>query len=380
MSATSKIEWTDASWNPVRGCSIVSKGCTNCYAMKQAHRFAGVGQAYEGLTQMTRGGPVWNGQVRLVPELLDWPLRRRKPSRVFVNSMSDLFHEDVPDEFILQVFDVIRQCQNGWTSRIGGEHGKLVSAHTFQILTKRPARMLDFCTRLRFAQNDGRGLYLAKELPHNGFNPMPALKNLWLGVSVEDQAAADERIPLLLQTPAAVRWISAEPLLGPLNLHLEKGWCRHCNVMTSGAIEGHCMDPNSPCFSAEMFMQDAIAWVVAGGESGPGARPSHPNWFRSLRDQCAAAGVPFFFKQWGAYHPAAEHDHVAQQCKATPEAVHVNGGREFRPAEQFRLIAGGTPGWAAMCNLGKRAAGRLLDGIEHNEYPASPLTTTKESP
>lgn len=172
---STKIQWTDETWNPVRGCSLVSAGCANCYAMKQAHRFGGTDKPYEGLTEIGPQGPRWTGKIRLVPEALWEPLHWKTPRRIFVNSMSDLFHKDVPDHFLAQVGEVIQQAQ-----RFG---------HTFQILTKRPQRMRDY-------------------LQKNGRTP---LHNAWFGVSVEDQATADERIPLLLQTPAATRFISVEP-------------------------------------------------------------------------------------------------------------------------------------------------------------------------
>jgi protein gp37 len=345
MGDNSTIEWTDATWNPVRGCSIVSKGCTNCYAMRQAHRSSGEGAAYAGLTKATRGGPVWTGAIRLVPELLNQPLRWKRPRRIFVNSMSDLFHEAVPDEFILQVFDVMRQCENGWTGRIGGDGGTLVASHTFQILTKRSARMLDFCARLRFAQNDGRGLYLASDLSHNGFNPMSALRHVWLGVSVEDQAAADERIPLLLQTPAAVRWISAEPLLGPIDLH-------DVATLAPDHIERHAWR--------------LLDWVVAGGESGPGARPMHPDWARNLRDQCSEFGIAFFFKQWGAFRIGEFDRHHDVSIRWQDGAREWYGdGADIKYSESWlddKVIA-----WPAS----KKSTGRLLDGRTHDEYPAA---------
>lgn len=377
MSDTSKIEWTDATWNPVRGCSIVSKGCTNCYAMKQARRFSGAGGPYDGLTRMTRGGPVWSGKVRLVPELLNQPLRWRKPRRIFVNSMSDLFHEDVPDEFIDKVFAVMGTCH--W--------------HTFQVLTKRPQRMLGwFSERWQPApEQSQRDLYeaqvsLAKRC---GINAMPAFHldttgedrfdqvyaaldsvprcvdtdddrlwangksnvmarawpfhNVWLGVSVEDQAAADERIPLLLQTPATMRWISAEPLLGPIDLD---------SAQVDGIHALGCGDQGCNCGNR------GLDWVVTGGESGPKARASHPDWFRSLRDQCKAAGVPFFFKQWGEWAPIG-----------TLEETKAAGAKRalLFPALDYCFL-----------RVGKKASGRQLDDIEHNEYPASPFTTTKE--
>lgn len=265
MSLNSAIEWTDATWNPVRGCSIVSPGCTNCYAMKQAHRFSGPGKPYAGLTKMTKGGPVWTGKVTLHPELLDWPLHRRKPSRIFVNSMSDLFHEDVPDDFIDQVFENMGACDD------------LGRGHIFQVLTKRAVRMQNYMnTRAHRAWN-------LRRIDREAFPP----RNVWLGVSVEDQVRADERIPLLLRTPAAVRWISAEPLLGPIS------------------FEGCWVEYADPAIHENWL--ERLNWVVVGGESGPGARSFDIAWARSLRDQCKAVGVPFFLKQLGRY-PFSDRD------------------------------------------------------------------------
>lgn len=263
MSATTKIEWTRGddgiagkTWNPVRGCSIVSPGCVNCYAMKHAHRFSGPGKPYEGLTKQTKAGPQWTGKVRLVVDALLEPLSWRKPRRVFVNSMSDLFHEAVPDVFIERVFSVMA----------------LAERHTFQVLTKRPGRMADWFRARRFdvkgyailqTENVGECLYA---------HPWP-LPNVWLGVSCENQQTADERIPLLLQTPAAVRFVSAEPLLGPIDFH-------------------------SPVL--EVDSDDYIDWVIVGGESGSGARPMDVAWARSIVRQCQAAQVPVFVKQLGS--------------------------------------------------------------------------------
>ena len=279
MADQSKIEWTDATWNPVRGCAIVSPGCTNCYAMKQAHRFSGPGKPYDGLTKLTKGGPVWTGKVRVVPELLREPLRWKRPRRIFVNSMSDLFHEDVPDEFIGAVFGVMAQCPQ----------------HTFQVLTKRATRMLAWFTEEEPQHASLREwcFYAARDLAGKEWMPIAPwtqrwpLRNVWLGVSVEDQRRADERIPLLLQTPAAVRWISAEPLLGPISF--EGCWIKY----------------KDPAIHENWL--ERLDWVVVGGESGHRARPFDVSWARSLRDQCKALGVPFFLKQLGRY-PFSDRD------------------------------------------------------------------------
>lgn len=309
MSRT-KIQWTDETWNPIRGCSLVSAGCANCYAMKQAHRFSGPGRPYEGLTEIGPQGPRWTGPVRLVPEVLDLPLRWKKPRRIFVNSMSDLFHEDVPMEFIAAVFGIMAARPD----------------HIFQILTKRPERMRGWFSWL--ADRGGLGPYIRsiradgdRTLP-NFFNavakteivrgerhrslddpwmrvlnaaaccgPNP-LDNAWLGVSVEDQQTADKRIPLLLQTPAAVRWVSVEPLLGPTTLR--------------------CLNPIDDFYTDALDTPDRsrrLNWVVCGGESGPNARPCDIGWIRSIVEQCRGAHVPCFVKQFGSRpYQSPKHD------------------------------------------------------------------------
>lgn len=288
MASNSKIEWTDATWNPVRGCTRVSEGCRNCYAERMAARgLPGLNSPKTGdsFAIMTASGPHWTGKVELIESALKIPLRWRKSRRIFVNSMSDLFHESLSDDAIDRVFAVMALCPQ----------------HAFQVLTKRAERMRGWTDRLQKMADDWkphtkRGEFTPSDVlnfkhMHRTFGRGPAfpykpwpLSNIWLGVSVEDQKNLD-RIKHLRNTPAAVRFLSLEPLLedlGDLNL-------------------------------------DGIHWVICGGESGPGARPMHPGWVRSVRDQCAAASVPFFFKQWGGVH--------------------------------------------------KKAAGRLLDGREHMEFP-----------
>lgn len=292
MSAISKIQWTDRTWNPVRGCSIVSPGCVNCYAMKQAHRFSGEGRAYHGLTKQTSAGPQWTGKIRTVSDALLEPLSWRKPARVFVNSMSDLFHEDVPDVFIVEVFATMA----------------LAHRHTFQILTKRPERM-----RQWFAAN-GRAADVAVAV----FKRFPRLRqadvesrravkqwplpNVWLGVSAEDQQRADERIPLLLQTPAAVRFVSAEPLLGPIDLErvplpgAAERWYELKGVAQPAAEK----DTEPDDWKYWTRRQSRLDWVIVGGESGLRARPCHTDWIADVVAQCGRASVPCFVKQLGA--------------------------------------------------------------------------------
>ncbi len=220
MSIDSGIEWTDATWNPVTGCTKVSPGCKNCYAERLAHRLRAMGNR-----RYARGFV-----VTLQPDQLTLPLGWRRPRRIFVNSMSDLFHEAIPDEYLLRVFDVMAKAH--W--------------HVFQILTKRSARLAS----------------MASDLPWSS--------NVWQGVSVEN-ARYTSRIAHLREVPAAVRFLSVEPLLGPI--------------------------PRLPLVG--------IHWVIVGGESGGGRRPVDPAWVRDIRDQCIAARVPFFFKQWGGRTPKA---------------------------------------------------------------------------
>lgn len=270
MGAESKIEWTDATWNPTRGCSRISEGCRHCYAEFAAARFSSKGQPYEGLVTLGKQGPRWNGTVRLVPEMLRVPLGWKKPKRIFVNSMSDLFHESLCDEDIDRVFGVMSACEYQ-----GNRHGDAFPWHTFQVLTKRAERM-----RAYMAQDRRREWAYWAVTYGGGHNPDGLYdqvagrkgppRHIWLGVSVENQAAADERIPHLLATPAAVRFLSVEPLLERVRLD---AWLRAA--------------PRPD-------------WVILGGESGPGARVCAVEWLCFLADECRDAGVPVFVKQLGA--------------------------------------------------------------------------------
>jgi protein gp37 len=290
----SHIEWTDATWNPLVGCTKVSPGCDNCYAETLVNRFAGHSKSFPN-----RFDVVTMRDVRMLTQ----PLRWSRPRRLFVNSLSDLFHAAVPDEFIARVFAVMAAAPQ----------------HTFQLLTKRHGRMRSLLTAT--TPDAGWGTFgdaveeAMAEFTHASLDVWP-LPNVWIGVSVEDQHWADIRIPALLDTPAAVRWISAEPLLGPLNLDPWRN-------------PGETPDPRTPA-------DTRLDWVVVGGESGPRARPMHPQWARDIRDQCEAAGVAFHFKQWGQWLPLNDR----------PGAIDV----EYVP-------------------VGKKAAGRELDGRTHDGYP-----------
>jgi protein gp37 len=355
MGEKTTIEWTDATWNPILGCSRVSEGCRHCYAETIAGRFgAGKETVYSGLTQIVNGRHVWTGQIKETKQLLQ-PLSWRKPKRVFVNSMSDLFHENVTDEQRDRIFAVMALCPQ----------------HTFQVLTKRPARMKDYCgddafmARLARATDEvakslgGRATIIIHQID-DGFRGI-TLPNVWLGVSVENQAAADERILLLLQTPAAVRFISAEPLLGPIRLDEMECRDEDCRYLLN-ALKGtaEVLDSDSMDIIADDPENPKLDWVICGGESGPGARPMYPDWPRSLRDQCAAAGVAFFFKQNGEWRQREASDSDLQPRIRFTDA-RQNGQRLGSD--------GGNDVW--MQRVGKKVAGAgaLLDGVEHKQFP-----------
>lgn len=241
-----KIEWAERTWNPVTGCTRVSPGCENCYAETMSHRLNAMGQEkYRGIT---KNSGKWSGKIRLHEDVLEHPLKWKKPAKIFVCSMSDLFHEDVPEEFIKQIFDAMYGCPQ----------------HIFMVLTKRAERMADLL---------GGAAWWAGTIEKYR-------AHIWLGTSIEDQQRADERIPELLKIPAAVRFLSVEPLLAPVDLSTDK-LLSYLDLRPLGPLPG-------------------IHWVIAGGESGNKARPCHLNWLRSIRDQCATANVPFFLKQLGS--------------------------------------------------------------------------------
>ena len=290
-----KIEWTDATWNPIVGCSVVSPGCTNCYAMRMAGTRLKTTRPYSGLTQDSKAGPVWTGEVRFLEERLTQPLKWRKPRRVFVNSMGDLFHEDVPEDWIHHIFAVMALCPQ----------------HMFQVLTKRPERMQRYMARLAQSvvplQNRALGMGYTFEWQGDGLLRWP-IPNVWLGTSVEDQTRADERIPALLATPAAVRFLSCEPLLGPVNLSRLGLWlCQHWKSKDALPKAPWCPDDPSKWWWKPQALrgpgQHMLNWIICGGESGPHARDMDPDWARDIRDQCGAAGVAYFFKQMSKKRP-----------------------------------------------------------------------------
>lgn len=406
MADDTGIEWADATWNPVVGCSIVSPGCTHCYAMRFANaRLDGNAKTprYAGTTQRVNGNAVWTGKVTLAPDrVLSQPLRWKRPRRIFVNSMGDLFHESVPDEWIDIIFAVMA----------------LAPQHTFLVLTKRADRMRAYVSaapldrvkrKIRAAVNDwtpdegeaglasfwyppgwamhkqgcrpdcappcamvwtGEGDSVRADLydgpagpqgtagapagtcygsyPYDGPLAWP-LPNVWLGVSCEDQPRADARVPALLNTPAAVRFISAEPLLGRIDFS---------GIMSPPSwvyqpLKGVRIDPMDRSAGESKERTARLDWIIAGGESGKGARPMHPDWARTIRDQCAAAGVPFFFKQWGEWATVPVDTALPRNRLALVQEC--EGGDIAR--EEL------------MGCVGKRAAGRTLDGATHDAFP-----------
>lgn len=345
MADKTGIEWTDATWNPVTGCTEVSRGCDHCYAKTFAERWRGTPGHY-----FERGF-----DVQLRPEKLDLPLRWRKSRRIFVNSMSDLFHDDVPDEYIARV----------WAVMAVAEH------HTFQVLTKRHGRMRSLLSSEEF-QSEVAFNVLALLTPADEAHPFRELpsqiadvidwwpiRNIWLGVSAENQQWADIRIPALLDTPAAVRFISAEPLLGPIDL-------RRSLAKWRPALDHPRWDS-----ADRMMARDMLHWVIVGGESGRAARPMHPAWARSLRDQCQTAGVPFLFKQWGEW--ATDFHRGTHLLQTTGQLITRESGTTTNPygygSGVQDLVDRGHPGWVRVRRAGKHAAGRVLDGRTWDQYP-----------
>lgn len=330
----SAIEWTDATWNPITGCTKVSAGCKYCYAEREWPRMTKLVPAYAGRDF---------ADVRMHLDRIEQPLHWKRPRKIFVNSMSDLFHESVDQRFISDVFGVMAACPQ----------------HTFQILTKRPARALELLGQGcmgRFQDDVEECLAMFSTAPLVW--PLP---NVWLGVSVEDQETADERIPQLLQTPAAVRWVSVEPLLGPIDLNYAFG-------VPTGAGKGSCpMHLAGVCPEGLLPLgKQHLHWVVCGGESGPKARPMYPDWARSLRDQCAAAGVPFLFKQWGEWAPASNLPKDTRLPSSHWGWMNNKGGE---PHFGFGPFKDEFAHHELMGRVGKKRAGRLLDGVQHNAYP-----------
>lgn len=368
MADKTKIEWTDATWNPITGCAVVSPGCTNCYAMKLAGTRLKHHPSRKGLTVDSKAGPVWTGEIRFNEQWLDQPMRWQKRRRIFVCAHGDLFAEGVTVGMLDRIFAIMGLCPH----------------HTFQVLTKRPERMRAYIASLGDGKSPDRVTEAAFTIGqsvrvHRGSGGMceRPLPNVWLGVSVEDQKRADERIPLLLETPAARRFISAEPLLGRIEL---KNICclRDEAFIRFDALTAEAWVENSESASAYCNEADGITkldWVIAGGESGPGARPMHPEWVRAIRDQCAASDTAFFFKQWGEWAPnvgAVDGWKISDDPEISRyEHLEWDGkswGAPFRPMwcdwdnlDETQVVS----------RIGKKQAGRLLDGRNHGAMPNS---------
>ncbi|UDL90346.1 phage Gp37/Gp68 family protein [Mesorhizobium sp. PAMC28654] len=313
MADGTKIEWTDATWNPITGCQVKSPGCKFCYAMKLAGTRLKHHWSREGLTVDTKNGPVWTGEVRFNEEWLTQPLRWTKPRMIFVCAHADLFYEAVPDEWIDRVFAVMA----------------LAPQHIFQVLTKRPDRMRAYIDAFNAGDRhilghareiSSKPLVLDDILPEGAKQEVAPLPNVWLGTSVEDQARADERREPLRDIANAgwLTWVSYEPALGMVDW---RGW-------------------------------EFIRWMVSGGESGPNARPHNPEWHYATRDFCAPNGIPYLFKQWGNW---IEEDQVADAA-ATHEAD-LAAGRTYRFVGQ------------PMRFRHKSETGRLLDGRTYDGFP-----------
>lgn len=311
------IAWTDETWNVVRGCSRVSAGCEKCYAERQSIRMSGPGGAYEGLVRSTPSGPRWTGDVRLVPEKLGDPLRWTRPRRIFVNAMSDLFHEKLSDEDIAAVYGVMAACPQ----------------HQFQVLTKRPERRLEWQSRVMDCGGGQSGVVVADVTEYAGrfglditelWNLAGGRRSQWPlpnvseYVSVEDQVTADERIPILLDTPAAIRGVSYEPALGPVRFS-GAGW---------DYLRGYATD-----WVGDVIGTASLDHVIVGGESGPGARPCDVEWIRSVVEHCREAGVACFTKQLGARPYFGDGGGVGAYAHRENRVLHLNDPKGGDPSE-----------------------------------------------
>lgn len=357
MADNTSIEWTDATWNTVGGCTRVHNGCTNCYAEIMAARFSKPGQWGEGLAKIvTRPDGSkdhrWTGEIRFNAKALHQPLRWKRPRRIFVNSTADTFHDGVTDDQLDQIFAVMALCPQ----------------HTFQVLTKRPERARAYLSgRYRRADIATQMRVIADVDTSDSVMVLWPLPNIWIGTSISDQASADAMVPHLLATPAAVRFLSVEPMLGPVDLEA-------ISAPDTGiyALQGIYSDGSGP----SGFRKGAkIDWVIVGGESGPGARPMHPDWARSILKQCEAAGVAGFFKQWGEWapdtgplpgrDPAKNGSDPIMEGTAACALWTGSGWRHYRDGYAAPIDDTST----RVYRLGKARAGRLLDGREWNQMP-----------
>ena len=392
MSDNSNIEWTGSTLNAIAGCRKISPECDGCYAIADAWRMAHnpnekMKAKFLPVVSNERGKPNWTGKVTFTEEPLFAAIRNKKPTTYFVNSLSDLFYEEVKDEWIDKHFATFALCPQ----------------HTFQILTKRPERMREYVGNTPRNGETASGnvkdcLYRwsrhfpAFVAPKDHYNKIAnaqatfqwPLPNVWLGTSVGTQKYADERIPALLQTPAAVRFLSMEPLLGPIDLNRDIGgtrWIggqRGCDGTHHGIGSQEC--PSESHHHHDDRCSKGIDWIITGGESGPKSRPMHPDWVRSIQDQCNAAGVPFFFKQWGAWWPIGQmpdgvSDSYYDPKHGKPKRPDYDDRPAPKPVQTTVLQLDGSqefafPSGSMTClKVGKKKAGRLLDGRTWDEMP-----------
>jgi protein gp37 len=316
-----KIEWCDETWNPVTGCTPVGKGCDNCYAKRMSTRLRGrCGYDPDNPFKVT---PHWSQMNK--------PFRWKKPKRIFVCSMGDLFHQEITWQFIDNVFNIIRDNQR----------------HTFMILTKRPTLMKE---------------YLEKTYTHLGFsnNINERLKNVWFGVSVSNQLEANQSIPVLLSIPGIRRFVSCEPILGHIDLQkLSYITGLGCKIIDSLRGVKWIDDIDSDRYNSSTGKLD---WVIAGGETGPGARPVHPDWITSLRYQCYHANVPFFFKSWGEWSKSNIY-------KASRKGFVGKTTGEFQDRFGSGSIFNENQNCHFVYKVGKKITGRLIDGVEWIQFP-----------
>lgn len=361
------IEYVEDTWNPLGGCEKISEGCKNCYAINMAWRLAHIpatkGRYLPLVYKTENGNKNWSGTINLFPDVLMKPLKAKKPTKYLI-SMTDLFHKDVPFDYIDKVFAVMALCER----------------HTFLITTKRADVMADYFSNIQYRSE---AIAIEAEMisgldrEHKRQDWALPLHNVWLGVSVENQKAAQERIPHLLMSPAAVHWLSIEPLLGPVDI-TEIVW----GSILFNPLTGVFDLPEIP----HPRIEGKIDWVVVGGESGNNARGYHPEWIYSLQKQCENAKVPFFFKQWGEWYTrwrrTAQSDgkskphfmywrdylHFTQKLWADKDdiCVDMDGnvckiGKDFMNAKYPVVI---------LSKVGKKEAGRLLNGFEYNAMPS----------
>jgi protein gp37 len=353
MSENTKIEWCDHTFNPWEGCQKVGPGCDHCYAETRNARFGG-GHAPNwgpGAPRRRTGKDTWGNPIKWQKRAAEFMAQHGRRQRVFCASLADVFDNEVPTEWRIDLFKLIAATPDlDWlllTKRIGNAKGMLDEVARAQPIPMR--------------QTDREPL---------SWRPM---NNVWIGATITSQSEADRDIPKLLAVPAKVRFLSMEPLLGPINLTDISDGHADSTIPRSYWLEDFDTEDSPPAVGHNALTGErwqrfgewsehgaAVSWVIVGGESGAGARPMHPDWARSLRDQCAAAGVPFLFKQWGEWAPA-----IQGQC-AAGKTLTIEGAAPFTDRPQWHDFDDGL----MVARIGKRAAGRRLDGIEHNGFPS----------